>query len=98
MFNISTLSEEEKGLIRAWASQGADLQEIQKRVSKDLGHTITYLDTRFLVSDLGIDLVKPSEPVEKEEGRLGIDPDIAGYQPTELDLEAFRKRLLELAK
>lgn len=48
------LSEDQKEKVRAWAENGATLNDIQKRLKDELGIGMTYMDVRFLVSDLEI--------------------------------------------
>lgn len=69
MFSISQLSDDQKSQISAWAAKGAQLPEIQKNIQQEMGMQITFMDTRFLVSDLGIELQKDEvvEAVEPDE-------------------------------
>lgn len=64
MFNTKQLSEEQVASIRSWAEAGAQLPEIQLRIKEEFGLSVTYMDTRFAVLDLGIELVveKMEEP------------------------------------
>ena len=64
MFSTKQLSEEQIASIRSWAESGAQLSEIQLRMKEDFGITVTYMDTRFVILDLGIELVeeKKEEP------------------------------------
>lgn len=71
MFSASKLSEEQKSSLKQWAAEGASIADLQKRMKDDLGISITYMDARFLVLDLGIEIVeapkeekKPEEPQE----------------------------------
>jgi hypothetical protein len=63
MFSAKILSEEQVSSIRSWAAAGAQLPEIQLRMKEEFGLAVTYMDTRFAVLDLGIELVEE----EKEE-------------------------------
>lgn len=58
MFSTKQLSEEQISSIRAWAAAGAQLPEIQLRMKEQFGLSVTYMDTRFVVLDLGIELVE----------------------------------------
>lgn len=140
MFSAKKLSETQTASIRSWAAAGAQLPEIQLRMREELGLSVTYMDTRMLILDLGIELV-----VEKKEeaapetlhtpiptgkvtttmdhialpgamvsgkvvfsdgetaiwmldqtGRPGLDPDTAGYRPTQEDILEFQKQLREI--
>ncbi|MDE0825821.1 MAG: hypothetical protein OSA48_03325 [Akkermansiaceae bacterium] len=66
MISASQLSEEQIGQVREWAEGGDQLPEIQKKLVEVLGLSATYMDTRFLVLDLGIEL-KSEEPEPEPE-------------------------------
>lgn len=76
MFSASKLSEEQKSSLKQWAAEGASIADLQKRMKDDLGISITYMDARFLVLDLGIDIVVPAKEEEKtpEAGDLTAAP------------------------
>ena len=67
MFSASQLSEDQKNLLRQWAADGAPIADLQKRLTDDMGIGITYMDARFLVLDLGVEIQPPVE--ESDEGR-----------------------------
>jgi len=69
MISAKQLSEEQIGKIRVWAEEGAQLADIQKKLQEELQLSATYMDTRFLILDLGIDLKVevPEEDVPEEE-------------------------------
>ncbi len=64
MFSSKQLSEDQIATIRSWAADGAQLPEIQKRITEEMKISVTYMDTRFAILDLGIELVeeKKEEP------------------------------------
>ena len=75
MISAKNLSEEQVTAIRQWAEDGSQLADIQKRLKGQFGLNVTYMDTRFVVLDLGIDIEAegseedtepPAEPVEAE--------------------------------
>lgn len=156
MISAKNLSAEQKEAIAQWAAEGAQLAGIQRSLKEEFGLNLTYMDTRFLVLDLGVELQSeeasgsdesaaresPLEPPSREEsqpgagvagagavkvttdeiarpgalvsglvtfsdgeravwlidqmGRLGLDPDTPGYQPTEADAIAFERELRQL--
>lgn len=143
MFSASKLTPEQKDSLKQWAAEGATMSDLQRRLKEDFGHTITYMDTRFLILDLGIELVEAPKEVPKPEeekpapvptgrvdvtmdtltlpgalvsgkvtfsdgesavwmldqsGRPGLDPDTAGYRPTEEDIQSFQTQLRELIR
>ncbi len=66
MFDSKKLTPAQIETIKSWAADGAQLADIQKRMESDLDLCLTYMDTRFLILDLGIDLTKPEEPAEEK--------------------------------
>lgn len=162
MFDAKQLNDEQVSLIRQWAAEGGQLADIQKRLEEEMEFRLSYMDTRFLVLDLGVEirnLAKEEAESKQEEqvaspesedgakqdselteddievlppagagkvkvsvddiarpglmasgrvtfadgnggmwyvdemGRLGIDPEIDGYQPSEADILAFQREL-----
>ena len=64
MFSVSQLTEDQVAQIKDWAAAGAQLAELQKKMNEDLGIKITYMDTRFAIADLGIEIVTEVVKVE----------------------------------
>lgn len=63
------LTTEQDHAVRQWVADGANLNEIQDRLKREHEVTLTYLDARLLLAELGLKLVeKPREapPKEKE--------------------------------
>ena len=58
MFSVKQLSTEQVALLHQWAAEGASMYDLQRRVKEEFGISLTYMDTRFLVLDLGINLVE----------------------------------------
>ena len=52
------ITPEQEALVRAWAADGATLSDIQTRLADECGVRLSYLDTRFLLLDLKVDLVE----------------------------------------
>ncbi len=59
------ITDEQKAAITAWIHQGDDLSAIQSRLKDELGITLTYVDTRFLLADLGLELADDAEDDDK---------------------------------
>lgn len=68
MFNLTDLTAEQQEQIKVWASKGDQLADLQEKINSEfqLKQSITYLDTRFLVIDLGIELIAEAKPEEKK--------------------------------
>lgn len=68
MFSTKQLSEEQISQIRLWTSEGAQLTDIQLRMKEAFSLSLTYMDTRFLALDLGLEIAEkktetPAEPI-----------------------------------
>lgn len=59
------LNDEHKKAVAAWVAAGASLPDVQKRLKDDLQVTMTYMDVRFLVDDLKLQ-IKDEEPNQSE--------------------------------
>ena len=71
-----SISEEQKALIQSWADEGLGLPEVQRRLADEMEIKVTYMETRFLIDDLGIKLPeveKPEPPEEPEEPEAAAD-------------------------
>jgi hypothetical protein len=68
MFSANNLTPEQKDALTQWAAEGATMSDLQRHLKDDFGHSLTYMDTRFLILDLGIELVEtPKVEAKKEE-------------------------------
>jgi hypothetical protein len=50
------LTEVQKQTVRRWIAEGCGLADVQKRLAEELQVTLTYMDVRFLVLELGVAL------------------------------------------
>ena len=151
MFNASQLTPGQIDSLRACAAGGGSMSDMQKLLKEDFGISITYMDTRFLILDLGIELIEESKGKEEapadetpmkpegnsvegapssggvvldmdhlalpgalvsgsvtfsdgetavwmidQTGRMGLDPDTAGYRPSPEDITQFQEKLRNL--
>ncbi|WP_309383463.1 hypothetical protein [Cerasicoccus frondis] len=55
-------TDEQKKQVIAWVSAGEGLAEIQRRLESEFGAQLTYMEVRFLVDDLELDLVDKEQP------------------------------------
>jgi hypothetical protein len=65
MISASQLTPEQIETIKSWAENGARMADIQRRLGDELSLSATYMDTRFLMLDLGIEL-RDEAPVDEE--------------------------------
>ncbi|BCX50165.1 hypothetical protein HAHE_40730 [Haloferula helveola] len=61
MFSASQLTEDQKSALHQWAAEGATIADLQKRLKDEFGVGITYMDARFLVLDLGVQIQEEKE-------------------------------------
>jgi hypothetical protein len=72
------LTDEQKDTVAKWADEDEiSLGDIQKRLKSEFEITVTFLETRFLLEDHGIELKVEAKPEPK--------PEAAEYPPDELD-------------
>lgn len=67
MFSANKLTPEQKDALKQWAAEGATMSDLQRHLKDDFGHSLTYMDTRFLILDLGIELVETPKVEAKED-------------------------------
>jgi len=63
----SKVTEEQLDKVRVWASEGIDLNGIQKKLVTECGVHLTYMDVRFLLLDHGIEIAAASAPAKAPE-------------------------------
>ena len=79
MFSSSSLNDDQKAKIASWVAGGEDLSGIQKLMESELEISITYMDTRFLILDLGLEIKdreQAPDPVVKAQAELVTDGEV----------------------
>lgn len=76
MFSASKLTEEQKADLKKCAAEGASIADLQKRLKEEHGIGITYMDARFMVLDLGIEIIEEKEEEPKPEEPLDSEPKV----------------------
>jgi len=61
-----TLTPEQKQTVSSWVAAGDNLSTVQKKLSEHFQLSLTYMDVRFLVDDLGLELknAAPKTPTD----------------------------------
>lgn len=67
MFSASKLSLDQVASLKQRAAEGATMSDLQRHLKDEFGFSITYMDTRFLILDLGIELIEEPKEAPKEE-------------------------------
>ena len=147
VFSSKQLTPDQQESLRTQAASGATLSDLQRHLKEEFDISATYMDMRFVVLDLGIELIEPkvedaadakpedeivAEPVPPadggvsvsvdsitlpgtlvsgkvtfsdgetgvwmidQSGRPGLDPDKAGYRPSQEDVMEFQTKLRAL--
>jgi hypothetical protein len=86
MFSSKQLTAEQIAEIKAWADAGAQLPDIQRRIREEMNHPVTYMDTRFLILDLGIELHVEKEPEPAVED---LAPEVPSDSTTHVTMDAL---------
>ena len=68
-----SFSEAQIQQIKDWASQGLRLAEIQSHIAQHLKVRLTYLDTRFLIDDLSVELKESREKATRDTNSASIE-------------------------
>ena len=72
------LNAEGRREVASWINEGIGLSQVQKRLADEHGLTLTYMETRFLIDDLDLNLQDPEEPVveipEESDSGQPVDP------------------------
>lgn len=61
-----SLSEEQITQIQSWADDGDGLSEIQNKLGSEMDIRVTYMEMRFLIDDIGVQLQSDPEPEPEE--------------------------------
>lgn len=67
------LTDEQKNAIAGWVKKGLGLSDIQRKLREELSITMTFMETRFLVDDLNLDLVEKAPPPPPLEDATPLD-------------------------
>jgi hypothetical protein len=85
---MADLTDEQKQAVSQWAEEGATLNDIQSRLKKDFGLTMTYMEARLLAVDLEVHL-KDKTVKPKAEPEAAAVPSASAEAMAESDEEAF---------
>lgn len=80
------LTDDQKSAVSEWVAAGLSLSDIQRKLNEELGLKLTFMETRFLIDDLHLDLVekKAVTPQEQPAGRPAAAPAEAPAADAEL--------------
>lgn len=67
------LTDSQKRQVAAWIGEGLSLAQVQTKIEEEFGVAMTYMDVRFLVDDLDIEL-KDDAPAAEENPAASAAP------------------------
>lgn len=83
-----TLNEQQKNAVISWANEGCSLSEIQRRLAQQFNVTMTYIDVRLLVLEIGASIKEQAKPAKPADLKAAPAPDalddedaMAGLEP-----------------
>ncbi len=82
-----TITDEQKQAIKSWIDEGKKISEVQTLLSEKFGINITYMDLRFLIDDLNIELKKEPDPVEEKKDSSVEEKESANDQTGKVSVE-----------
>ncbi len=90
------LTPEQKAAVAAWLAAGDNLSAVQKKLREQFGLALTYMDVRFLVDDLNLQIKDP--PPKPEPAKPASAQPGAGASPPRSSAPPEKKSLLDKAK
>ena len=67
------LSDQQRQTVKAWLAAGASLSDVQKNLKSEFNLTLTYMDVRLLVLDIGAAVKDKPEPKPAKEEKPAYD-------------------------
>lgn len=89
------LNDSQKNAVAGWVNSGASLSEVQNKIAEEFGIKMTYMDVRFLVDDLDLELCEKTSSEAKESAATpeniptGVPPQHPGQTPRGANPQAF---------
>jgi len=74
MFSAKNLTPEQVERLRQLAAKGASLSDLQRHLKEEEGISVTYMDIRFAVLDLGIEIIEEKEEPKPEAAQEPDEP------------------------
>ncbi|MBN2301219.1 MAG: hypothetical protein JXN60_01750 [Lentisphaerae bacterium] len=85
------LNEDQKSAVTKWVEEGLSLAEIQRRLSSDFKMDMTYMDVRFLVLDLGLEVKDKGDSLASGSNQQNSTTDIFSEEDIHEQLDGRAK-------
>lgn len=72
---MSKLSTEQLAQVEQWATEGASLNLIQDRLKSEFGITLTYMEARLLLLDVGVTIKSKPKPEPEPTPEPELEPE-----------------------
>jgi len=83
-----TLTPEQQQTVAGWIADGKSISDVQNGLRDDFGLNLTFMDVRFLIDDLDLELVRAApDPVEEDAEPEVLEPE---PMPAGLSVEVDR--------
>jgi hypothetical protein len=82
-----TLNEQQKTAVTSWANEGCSLSEIQRRLAQQFNLTMTYIDVRLLVLEIGASIKEQPKPAKAADLKAAPAPDALNEEEALSDVE-----------
>lgn len=81
------LNDNQKQTVAEWVRKGDGLSEIQRRIKNEFDITMTYMDVRFLVLDLGVNVKDKYVPAPPKPAAVAPSPESYPDEDSPYDTE-----------
>lgn len=82
------LNQEQKAKVAEWVSGGMKLAEVQRQLDEQFGISMTFMDVRFMVDDLDLELQDTPQPKAAEPKPEAAPEAFPGSEPAAADIPA----------
>jgi hypothetical protein len=85
---MANLSPQQRQLVEQWAAEGANLNQIQDRLRAECALTLTYMEARLLILELGVKIQDKPREVPPEEKKPAPPPEPSAEEEAALPDDA----------
>ena len=87
------LNDIEKQAVAEWVAEGINLSDIQKKIKAEFDISMTYMDVRFLIIDIGVEVKDKPEPVsaKKDEDKPAVGESESSASGLAVEVDAITR-------
>lgn len=83
------ITDSQKAVIADWLNQGVSLSDIQTQIKTEFGISLTFMETRFLIDDLDLEIKKEEVPEKEEEPSEKAQPEEVATTGVSLEIDTI---------